>query len=110
MKGCCEEAESLKLYASQLVLVLDGNVMLLGAFDAARTITKLICRDACTLVLAVEAREDPNTQDTAGRLVAATVHLLQHTMTTSPTPSGSSDNSGRNMVQNFNSATSAVCS
>ena len=33
LKGCCEEAESLKLYASQLVLVLDGNVMLLGAFD-----------------------------------------------------------------------------
>ena len=67
-------------------------------------------RDACTLVLAVEAREDPNTQDTAGRLVAATVHLLQHTMTTSPTTSGSSDNSGRNMVRNLTSATSAVCS
>ena len=33
LKGCCEEAKSLKLYASQLVLVLDGNVMLLGAFD-----------------------------------------------------------------------------
>ena len=33
LKGCCEEAESLKLYASQLVLVLDGNVMLLGAID-----------------------------------------------------------------------------
>ena len=32
-KGCCEEAESLKLSASQLVLVLDGDVMLLGAFD-----------------------------------------------------------------------------
>ena len=33
LKGCCKEEESLKLYASQLVLVLDGNVMLLGAFD-----------------------------------------------------------------------------
>jgi len=38
LKGGCEEAESLTLYASQLVdynqmLVLDGNVMILGAFD-----------------------------------------------------------------------------
>ena len=33
LKGCCEEAKSLTLYASQLVLGLDGNVMLLGAFD-----------------------------------------------------------------------------
>ena len=37
LKGCCGEAKNLKLYASQLVdydgvLVLDGDVMLLGAF------------------------------------------------------------------------------
>ena len=34
-------------------------------------------RDACTSVLAVEAREGPSNQDRAGRLVAATGHLLQ---------------------------------
>ena len=38
LKGCCGEAENQKLYASELVdydlvLVLDGDVMRLGAFD-----------------------------------------------------------------------------
>ena len=44
LKGCCEEAESLKLYASQLVLVLDGNVMLLGAFDELVDLKKIHSR------------------------------------------------------------------
>ena len=37
-------------------------------------------RDACTLVLAVEAREGPNNQDRAGRLVAAIGDLFQDVM------------------------------
>ena len=43
-------------------------------------------RDACTLVLAVSVRNGPNTQDRAGRLVAATGHLFEHVMTTYPPP------------------------
>ena len=39
-------------------------------------------RDACTLVLSVEAREGPNTQDRAGRLIAVPGHLFKHMMAT----------------------------
>ena len=43
-------------------------------------------KDACTLGLAVEAREGPNTQDRARRLVVATGHLLNDVVATCHPP------------------------
>ena len=64
------------------------------------------------LVLALQARQGPNTQDQAERLMATTGHLFEEMMATyhslgiagkvagnHPTHSGPSDSSGRNVVE-----------